>query len=1241
MSSQLSPAELMQAELNLLNHSEKVAWMQHRMDSKDFTREGLKLELKDPSMMPIQCKGRYGIQSGLMNSAKKWVEMALSKGWIEKIEYSEELFISPHFFKVKEGRFDEDGDPLIRPLADMSLTTAALKSVGYYAFAMADFVSFIAAIPSGTRFFIPRDLESAFNYTMLHPASRKYCAVWIMGELYWYCVCVQGLGNSANFFNAQLDHAYNAIFDLNWHVYWIKWVDDHCVTGGNYNETVLRGEILDAALDVLGYPVSDKTPNVPKEVGEIAGLSITAEGIMLNEEAVESVKLALSTVPKTLTECRTMIGSALYAHTAFKWDVNNQTFFADQMQPLHSAVAKCAVCRATGKQTEKFVWTPECEEARIALITAIEITPRYFTHSLDLISKDRCLYILGDSSDKGAGVSLHLVFMEDARDVIPSVHLQDPKMSRLLSAKSKVFGKTQVKWPTFLLEFYATYLGVKSWGNMITALTAEYPIDGPAKIGIGSDSAVNVNKWKPKELLYDIPPGEINHLCAREKKLISMAQEVAYSSYWPLVVRHVAGEKNSFCDLLSRHAEALARIRAQQGICDVAALPMVINSQAVIKQNTSLPITYQTNLYNREQAPIWIDTAVAAPTRIHSYKGIEEAKDICQGYDIISINLTDKQKQQMQAAYSTDATKYKKVKVSDIWKAVCNGGDKQMDPNTMERITAWKQRRFYNVDGLLYTPASYLRFKTGADGEEVTAEDEERAALCSSLVMVIPDSCPVRLTRSDLLRPEAPKEDAIWMEEKERGDMKLDLLLMAHDFAGHGSIGAMAKWLRKYAWFPSIITCISRHHATCVFCLQRRAAAQGIGLGTVGFSRFATLQIDYAPLPPTVSQQTGCTAILTIVDTTTGTIALLPARSQTTRETAYLLLVGWIRIYGIPRAIHADGAYGTALMKALFDLLGIGQDNLIISAPSQKGTAAKSERANQYVRKIVDLMIANGDASIEDALRMYCVIQEMMANHIQTEAGHTNFEMCFGQQPRTILDMVTNHNQTYAAAGEGATAALDTAFYEQLSARCRDLVQWDIEMQDERSREATLQKDLDYQTQRSTLFCMDVGDTVSYGSKKVELMSLSGPADAAVTAVILLDDGTEKKVRYDTLRPLGIPRPVLNFKCMRPMQTGAFVFFQLEDDADIEEIVGGTIVESTEDTITVHMHTANAANTTWLPVWTNADEDEVRSKACPTSHTPMLHDLQRDKVLAQGALTKGYFLNQNLKEALRTMGLGV
>ena len=69
-------------------------------------------------------------------------------------------------------------------------------------------------------------MGAALNYhqllalfaTVAWGTPRKYCAVWIMGELYWYHVCEQGLGNSAIFFNAQLDHAF-AIFDLNWHVW--------------------------------------------------------------------------------------------------------------------------------------------------------------------------------------------------------------------------------------------------------------------------------------------------------------------------------------------------------------------------------------------------------------------------------------------------------------------------------------------------------------------------------------------------------------------------------------------------------------------------------------------------------------------------------------------------------------------------------------------------------------------------------------------------------------------------------------------------------------------------------------------------------------------------------------------------------------------------------------------------------------------------------------------------------------
>ena len=140
---------------------------------------------------------------------------------------------------------------------------------------------------------------------------------------------------------------------------------------------------------------------------------------------------------------------------------------------------------------------------------------------------------------QGGGVALYLVFMPDAAEVIPSVHLHDPTKSRLISAFSKVFSSSKQRYPPFLLEYYMTWMGVRKWGNMITILTAPPPRDQQSKIGIGLDSGVNVRRWQPKELLYDVPVGEINHLCAREKKLISMAEEVAYSTQWPLVVRHM------------------------------------------------------------------------------------------------------------------------------------------------------------------------------------------------------------------------------------------------------------------------------------------------------------------------------------------------------------------------------------------------------------------------------------------------------------------------------------------------------------------------------------------------------------------------------------------------------------------------------------------------------------------------------------------------------------------------------
>ena len=165
----------------------------------------------------------------------------------------------------------------------------------------------------------------------------------------------------------------------------MKFVDDYLAMANTEKGVIERGEILDATLEVFGYPVSTKTPNSPKRVGELAGLRVTTEGVSLNDEGVDSLKVVLDMVPRTLSECRSIIGAILYAHTAFNWDVNEMCFFANQMSHMHTAVTVCAVNRETKKCADKFVWTEECEEARQRLVTTIEVVPRYFTRDLNLL----------------------------------------------------------------------------------------------------------------------------------------------------------------------------------------------------------------------------------------------------------------------------------------------------------------------------------------------------------------------------------------------------------------------------------------------------------------------------------------------------------------------------------------------------------------------------------------------------------------------------------------------------------------------------------------------------------------------------------------------------------------------------------------------------------------------------------------------------------------------------------------
>ena len=186
---------------------------------------------------------------------------------------------------------------------------------------------------------------------------------------------------------------------------------------------------------------------------------------------------------------------------------------------------------------------------------------------------------------------------------------------------------------------------------------------GPMKVGIGSDSTVYVLKWKPKQLMYDVPKGEISYLCAREEKLTAMAQSVEYSKHWPLVVRHIDGVLNSYADLLSRAADQLHVLRMQRSTHDVLALPV----------------------------------------RVHLYKAETPSKTQS---GLITLNITATEKVTVIAAYKADTTVYKKVRMLDICN-ILTGNSSDMQRTVVDRVQAWGQKRFTVSDDILYTSASY------------------------------------------------------------------------------------------------------------------------------------------------------------------------------------------------------------------------------------------------------------------------------------------------------------------------------------------------------------------------------------------------------------------------------------------------------------------------------------------------------------------------------------------------------
>ena len=545
-----------------MTQEEADTWVTQKLRAMNFETPELEIRLKEPNMLPFQSRQRNTVQAGLVASARNWVKDALQLGRIMHGEYSHEMWIAAQFFKVKKGRLDQYGDIAVRPLVDQSILTDAAEHPLFWLDRMSTIKGMIAQIPSCTDSWIAIDIDGAYNACAVKKSSYKYQGVWIMGELFIYTTCIQGSGPAAAWFNFLLDYLYNAIFGIAHHNWWSRFVDDHQVHAKGADNATNRAKMLRAALRGGGFTVSSKTPGEVESVGNIAGVVFDHRGIRLNDEAIDVLTETLAKSPKTQTQCRALIGVALYTHSAFEWNADDLSWFAVMLEPMHAATT-----------TKPFKWDDQCIANAIEMTQKIKPAPRWYTHFADLVTDETCLVIMTDASDTGGGAALFWVRLACATMVVPETHLHDPLVSRLLATKSKVFSKSASERPTFENEFRMAVMGLSEWGDMITTLTFEYPPGegNPCKIGIFSDSSVTVAKLgggaegRPRGFVYDVPPEPIDYISARAKAFLEMRDKIAYTRYWPLTVRFCSGEHLPSRSPLENLGPAQGAIKAAQG----------------------------------------------------------------------------------------------------------------------------------------------------------------------------------------------------------------------------------------------------------------------------------------------------------------------------------------------------------------------------------------------------------------------------------------------------------------------------------------------------------------------------------------------------------------------------------------------------------------------------------------------------------------------------------------------------
>ena len=412
-------AQQLSDHLCSMSREEKKEWIIKRIGN--WTLPMLQLRLREGTGPNMKFKRGYPVPAKLRESMKHLMAIQIANGFLTEVELTEDMFVTPAFLKVKEGRFYPGTDaPMVRLLGDYRNINDCLEPhPPHWNMLCPEQPKLGLDIPTTAKWYKCYDIGDAFHTVRVHPDSKHLLVIELGGKYYQYNGSPQGLSHSPGFFNAQLASAMYRVFGDAHTQWWTGYVDDYGVFGSTKEEAEQRGELFEVFMEVIEKPLTDKIPNgEAKQDLELAGLYITPEGIRINDEAIEALKKTLTKFEvKSKSDARHVIGVIAYSHSAFEWDATNQTEYSRLTGILQDAI----------KGDDRMKWTEECKAACHELYEHITNRPYRYLKPETMIDDDHCLVIVTDASDDAIGMTLvrvnkpcaSQVTEEDLKELVP------------------------------------------------------------------------------------------------------------------------------------------------------------------------------------------------------------------------------------------------------------------------------------------------------------------------------------------------------------------------------------------------------------------------------------------------------------------------------------------------------------------------------------------------------------------------------------------------------------------------------------------------------------------------------------------------------------------------------------------------------------------------------------------------------------------------------------------------------